>query len=195
MPVVQGAVGAQAGKPGYPVPEVPQDQVAEGDEAVSLPDRISERAFALADLLPRLEAMTPEERGQVYEQRQVLKGLATEFCASIDDVLIELCEAGYETLVQTEKGPRRLYAAPDKRTTCNSVPLTVTGILAASGGDIGVLAQCLSSNAFKPGACRAVLGEQWNTYFTVDERKKLNEGSVKKSLRLARDVMEVDDGE
>lgn len=159
------------------------------DGPPSLPSRILD----VTDLRNRLDAMTHEERGRAYTAMQDCDRAYREWKAMFTEAMIESIEVHGEPLVETMDGLRRVYVAADRRTTCNSVKETARSILEQHGPD--VLADCLGSNALKPGACKAVLGEEWSKHFTVDERKKLGEGSPRKVLRLARNPEEAEDGD
>lgn len=154
---------------------------------MNLPDRI----LNLTELRNRLDAMTHDQRGEAYLAMQACDRAYREWKSLFTEALIEAIEVHGEPLIQTADGPKRLYVAADKKVSCNSVKDAARSILEQFGPD--VLADCLGSNALKPGACKAVLGDEWSNHFTVDERKKLNEGSARNVLRLARNAEEAND--
>lgn len=156
---------------------------------MNLPERIAD----LDDLRNRLDAMTPEERGRAYVTMQACDRAYREWKAMFTEAFIESVEVHGEPLVETIDGLKRVYVAADRRTTCNNVKETSRTILEQHGPD--VLADCLGSNALKPGACKAVLGEAWGEHFTVSEVLEIKEGSARKRIGIARDAMEDDDGD
>jgi RNAse (barnase) inhibitor barstar len=79
-------------------------------------------------------------------------------------------------------GDVKYYAGVKKSTKCRDVRQTLAMFLAVS--DIDTLADCLSSNAFKPGAARlAIAPDQWDECFVVEEQAELKEGKPVKSLQ------------
>lgn len=82
-------------------------------------------------------------------------------------------------------GHVRYYVGPDKDTKCNNIRDTTAAVLDASGGSVDDFTCTLSTNAFKPGACKKLLGvEKFNSLFTVTERKRLKQdGTEEKQLQ------------
>lgn len=158
---------------------------------MNLPDRITE----INDLVARIDAMSDAEFADFYTKFEAVGKAWNEWRGPVKDAMIERVETHGEPLIETAEGPKRLYVTVDKVTKCNSPAETLAGMLDNTGGDLDAVARCLSSGAWKPGACRGVLGGEWRRHFTVEERKSLKEGSARKVLRLARNAKEASDGE
>jgi hypothetical protein len=141
------------------------------------------------DMVRRLEAMDARTAGDAWTRAQAAFKVLEAWKESIKDAFIERVETIGDLIVQTEAGERRVYAAADTTKKCVDVKATMHRILEIGGPD--VLAQVLSSNAIKPGACEPVLGDEWPDHFVVDHKVKLNEGSARsRSLRTAREPIE-----
>jgi hypothetical protein len=61
------------------------------------------------------------------------------------------------------------------------VKATLTGMLDVAAGDFDAVADCLSSNAWKPGAAKKLLGTRWGEFFTTFEEERLKESTGKKA--------------
>ena len=145
------------------------------------------------DLLCRIDALDEKQVAEFYEHIKSVRYRFNEYYRLWTEGIIEWIEAHGEPLVETAGGPRRLYVAPDKTTKCLDNRDALVAVLTATGGDVDALLGCLSSNAFKPGACKAVLGDEWPKHFEVKETKRLGEGTARKSLRLASNPEEAED--
>lgn len=194
---------AEPGPAPATVPEVwTQEPDEEGEEGVSddfrptsIQEQIAGLVYDLAELTARIDAMSPEERGELHQRKQVMLRLAKDFAAAIDEAMLEVLESGGEALIATPDGMKRLYPKIERRTKCPKPDKTLIGLLDAANGDFDAVARCLSSNAWKPAACKAVLGEAWGEHFTVSEVLEIKEGSARKRIGIARDAMEDDDGD
>jgi hypothetical protein len=81
-------------------------------------------------------------------------------------------------------GDIRYYVGPDKDTKCVNQTATLEACMEASGGDVAAFTEVLSSNAFKPGACRKLLApERFAVLFVTTERVVLKEGKPAKQLQ------------
>ncbi len=78
---------------------------------------------------------------------------------------------------QVEDGEIRYYVGVNKTTKCKHLGLTCKALLDAVGGDVETMVTLLSTAAFKPGACREVLGDDWQKYFETEETKDLKTGA------------------
>lgn len=76
-------------------------------------------------------------------------------------------------------GTRTIYVGEDKTTKCKDVKAAMQALLEASDGDWDRVVQCLSANAIKHGAAKAVLEGDWDTHFEVVKKAKLEEGEEK----------------
>lgn len=77
---------------------------------------------------------------------------------------------------------RRLYVGPEKTTKSINNARTLEALLTATGGDEQAIAQLLSSQPWKHGACRAVLGDKWDECFVIEKKLDLKTGVAKKDL-------------
>lgn len=80
-----------------------------------------------------------------------------------------------------ECGSIRWYVGKTKTTKCIDQRELLRTLLEVGG--LEVLDRCLSSGAFKHGACKEPLGEDWPKHFTVEEKPSLEEGVAKKKLQ------------
>lgn len=60
-----------------------------------------------------------------------------------------------------------------KTTKCINLAGCIELILNRVGGDFGEFVKLLSANAIKPGATKEVLGKDWETYFDVTFKDKI----------------------
>lgn len=161
------------------VPEVPPARlVAEPNpkgEEVKPHESIAAMVFDLAELARHVEAMTPEEAGRFYSSLALFGRLADEFVRAGKEALIERLASGLPVNVETADGTFPLRAVPDRTTKCNNAVETFRAILESEGPD--ALERVLTTQPFKPAACKAVLGEAWKNNFTVEEKMKLTPGS------------------
>lgn len=79
-----------------------------------------------------------------------------------------------------QDGTRRFYVGVAKTTKCTDLRGTIEAVLLASGGDFDAFAGCLSSNAFKPGACKDILGEAFGKLFKTSDEDEMREGKPAK---------------
>ncbi len=77
---------------------------------------------------------------------------------------------------------RRLYVGVEKVTKSIDNGKTLEALLNATGGDVQAIAQLLSSQPYKHGACRAILGDNWDEVFITEEKADLKTGAVKEKL-------------
>lgn len=82
---------------------------------------------------------------------------------------------------------RRIYPGWNRRTVCKDTAATLEAIISATGGDIEAVAECLSANCFKPGACRGPLRDEWPRHFEQREIRDIKTGKVKRGIKIADD--------
>lgn len=147
-----------------------------------LPMRISdaERVLAL------LGEMTDEDAGRTYQEIAAIRTSFREWCRIADEAFVERF-AGKNIPVQTASGERRLYVANDKRTKCPNKTAALLAIVEAVGGDLDQVANTLSSDAFKPGACKVVLGQRYDECFVTEEVPDIKTGSPKRIVRQTQE--------
>ena len=122
-------------------------------------------------------AATREEVIEALNVRAAMKARMKEVDAAFEAAVIAWIQANGEI----ECGDIRYYVGTEKVTRCIDQTTTLWTLLEAGGGD--TVAHCLSSGAFKPGACREVLGELWDGHFVTTERPDLKTGKPKRGLR------------
>ncbi|MBK8246430.1 MAG: hypothetical protein IPK85_03390 [Gemmatimonadetes bacterium] len=150
---------------------------------------IHEEACELRDLATRLDALSPEEIGDFYTRRQALNTLWRDFCQQTDKAIIEIItERRQDVPIQSAMGVRRLYVSPEKKYVCEQPTATLSALMVATGGDIEAVAGSLSSGAFKVGACRKHLGDDFDRHFTMTLTPDLKEGAgLKKVLKVTKE--------
>jgi len=82
-----------------------------------------------------------------------------------------------------EKGPFQIghikyYRGVDKRQRSGDPVDILNALSKATGGDFGAICDCLSSNAWKAGQCKKVLGKD-TELFWYEESDKLKESKLK----------------
>lgn len=111
---------------------------------------------------------------------------AKERAKAVDEAMLEHIEATGEDIVI---GDVRYYAAHPKDIDCPDKEATAVAVLEAVGGDMRRFGECLSSDAFKPGACRKVLApEVFDRCFVTTVRDKLAEGKPAAKRLVAADT-------
>lgn len=85
---------------------------------------------------------------------------------------------------EIECGDIRYYVGTESVTKCNDLGQAVQAILRAVGGDVDLFVSCLSSGALKPGASRAMLGDDaFASHFTTIKLEDLKTGKPRKGLK------------
>ncbi len=108
--------------------------------------------------------------GEIYRQLK----------AQLDARMVEWIDANGELV----NGEVRYYVGNDKDTKCVDLKETLNACYAAAGGDEDALITVLSTNAFKPGACRKLLpADTYAKCFVTTERVKVLEGKPVKQLQ------------
>ena len=77
-------------------------------------------------------------------------------------------------------GERRWYVGVEKKEKCIDIAKTLTALIEAKAGDVDGVAQYLTSDPFKAGACGSVIDR--DTHFKSEYRKDLKEGANKGNL-------------
>lgn len=132
-----------------------------------------------------LDAIDTIESG-IATQEQVLTAL--EFVKRLGEVQRELKERVNKAAISyiqahgpIEDGTRKFYVGPNKTTKCKDLRGTVAAVLDAAGGDVDAMVDCLSTDAFKPGATKKLLKDRAGEFFETKETNKLEfEASVPK---------------
>ncbi len=104
-----------------------------------------------------------------------LKEIAAALHARATDILTKFVQANGEF----EDGGVRFYLATEKKQKCNGVREMMEAALVRTGGDVDAICTLLSSNAFKPGACKKMLGKDFDKFWTTTEAVDLKTGEPK----------------
>jgi hypothetical protein len=139
-------------------------------------------------LLGRIEAGegTLDDCAAALAAVEALERRAKQLKASLEDALIAHIRATGQDLVI---GEIRYYAGHRKSVKCLDVPATFDAAVEAAGGDLGrVLNECLASDALKPGAVKALIGDEaFGRLYRVEVREELGEGKPRKRLLKVND--------
>lgn len=119
-------------------------------------------------------------------QLMALEELKKRFVAVAKLIEEKLQEFGLEQVRQHGKALFPYYAGTEKTEKCRDVRKLLEHLLAAT--DMDTLASLLSSSAWKPGACKPVLGDEWHEHFevTTGEKLKESEGEKAKQVKLLK---------
>jgi hypothetical protein len=137
------------------------------------------------DILAINDTMTADQVLEVREKLLFAKAKIRELEKDMNDGLIEWMRVNGDLQISEDK---RLYIGKDKRIKCNNTAATLEALLTKTGGDFDAVCDCLSSNAFKHGACRTPLGDDWDTHFDVEEidEVKVKEADAKFARKLKK---------
>jgi hypothetical protein len=119
-----------------------------------------------------------------------LLGLVAEAERRLDDIKSQIKVAMLQILTNQPNqsfthGVIRYYIGTKKSTKPTALKAVAEAVLTATGGDLDGFTQCLSTNAFKPGQCREVLGQAtWDTVFRVEEELEVREGKPERVKKL-----------
>ena len=81
---------------------------------------------------------------------------------------------------ELEYGDIRYYVGPNKTTKCLDAGKTLEALLSATDGDFEAVVRCMSSSAWKHGACREALPPAvYENLFRTEEVMDLKEGKPK----------------
>jgi len=117
-----------------------------------------------------------EARNRVMEFERKAKDYRRQF----DSIFIEWLENNGRTQV----GGLDFYVGTKRTVRCRDVSKTLALILTHRLGDLGSLADYLSSSPFKHGSLRDLLSaDEWNECFEVCTAKDLRTGAPKKEVK------------
>jgi len=138
----------------------------------------------IRDLLTELEspdvqlaADAPEKVISVLGHVDRLKQLTRELNKLAEDAAILVINTHGDITV----GDIRYYVGTEKKTECTDVVATLDALLAHSAGDLATFATFLSSDAIKPGAAKAALGDD-SPLFKTTTVPDLKTGKPKRGL-------------
>lgn len=147
---------------------------------------LPEKHMTLADLLEAVFSLNEDApMAQVVATMDKLKAFQqtlNEYKRLMEDGVIDWIKKNGEI----EVGDLRLYVGEERKIKCRDFKGTLEAILSASGGDMEALVSCLSSNAFKPGACRETLPpSKYRDLFVTTVEPDLKKGIAKKQKLLS----------
>lgn len=135
----------------------------------------------LEDAIERLLTPTAntEDFLTAYDLEAGLKAIVREYSARLEEAAIDYINRHGPV----ESLTARFYVGTAKTTKCRDTALAVDAVLQACGGDFGTLLQCLSSQPLKHGACRGVLGDEWDRHFETTEKADIKTGAPVKGIK------------
>lgn len=155
----------------------------------NLPERIVPPADPVTVAIARCEpGVAPEVIATAIGAVRELKERADEASKWLDEALLAIVRANGPFTI----GHVRYYAGVKTTIKCVSPVRTAAAILSLSGvdfdpsHDLKLLGECLSSGAFKHGACRDVLGPEWGEHFKETTADELKEGKPAKEKPAAK---------
>jgi hypothetical protein len=115
-------------------------------------------------------------RSGIKSLQERLRGLSAE----VEAALVDNIEAHGDIDIGEGK---RLYVGWDRSYKCRSVERTFEAVFESVGGDQQRMCEHLSTNAWKPGACRKTLGDRFDDVFESVEAKDVRTGSAKRIVK------------
>lgn len=132
---------------------------------------------------------TPTEAiAETINRVEWLVSKAREVKKQLDDALLERLTSG--------DGPREItigtvkyYVAARSKVKCIDQEAALLALLDHTGGDLTKLADCLSANGLKHGACRTVLGDEYDAHFETITEIDVKTGQPKKQVKADNGFM------
>lgn len=129
-------------------------------------------------IIKAVDAVTPkasdEQIATALAKVQAVEHFAKEVRGWLKERMLEIIAARGEDITI---GEVRYYAAHPTDVDCTDAPGLLLALMRAREGDIeGVARDYLSKDAFKQGACKEPLGDEWKRYFKTTQRTVLKEG-------------------
>jgi len=137
----------------------------------------------LVDAYTALDSRDIGSRDGLLDVRSGIKALQAklkEFAAEVEEALIEHITAHGDIDIGEGK---RLYIGVQRDYRCRDNAATFVAVLGATGGDETLMAEALSSGAWKPGACRKLLGDTFVNHFEETVAQDLKTGSARKIVK------------
>jgi hypothetical protein len=131
----------------------------------------------------RLAACPKEDMPEVYV---TLLGQADAIIAAAQELKRMVKAAGLEHVEHHGEfvvGDTRFYKTIDKTDKPRDVPrMTYKALAAKAGGDEDAVLECLAADAFKPGACRKLLGDEYHLHFKTEIKYEVATGKPRKVI-------------
>lgn len=135
-----------------------------------------------ADVLAIGLDMTPDQVCEVWTRVENAKAAARELGQLLEGAIIEWIEANGDLTI----GDQRYYVGTERKVTCTDNAGTMDAVLFAGGGEEAALLECLSSQPWKHGAVRGLIGDDdFNRLFKTEVRPDLKTGKPKKVVKRA----------
>jgi hypothetical protein len=138
----------------------------------------------LIDAYVALDSRDIGSRDGLLDVRSGIKALQAklkEFSQEVEEALIEHISAHGDIDIGDGK---RLYVGTERGYKCRDNAATFVAILGATGGDEALMAEALASGAWKPGACRKLLGSTFANHFEETVAQDLKTGSAKRIVKM-----------
>lgn len=103
-----------------------------------------------------------------------------EFRAEVDEALVEHINLHGDVDLGDGK---RLYVGTDRGYKCRDQRATFVAVLEATGGDEALMVEALASGAWKPGACKRLLGDRFGDLFEETVAMDVKTGSAKRIVK------------
>ncbi len=130
------------------------------------------------------EQMTAEEAARLVDLIGAMKRRLKEVTDQCNATLMEYVKKHGDL----EVGVVRYYVGSEKRVKCRGNEATTKAIVEATDGDISALAAALSSDPWKHGHVRKVLGdEKFEELFLTEVVEDMKTGQPRKVLKKADD--------
>lgn len=103
-----------------------------------------------------------------------------ELDALLKEKLIDWINANGELTI----GTKRYYVGSTKKTKPVDLEKLTEAAITACQGDFSAFVEALSANAYKPGACKKILGDEWGKHFVVETIDDVKTGKPKKDVKV-----------
>lgn len=134
------------------------------------------------DILAINDEADAQHIARTIQRVEWLTGRARELDKLLKQALIEyLDQPGGPQEINI--GDVRYYVGNKKTIKCRDNRRTVEALLNATGGDFEKFVECLSSNALKHGACRTVLGDEFDSHFEEKVDTDLKTGAPTREVK------------
>jgi hypothetical protein len=139
-------------------------------------------AMNTADVTSMIDRLSVDAEPVEFQQADDAVKVMGEFVADaksrIAELKLEWIDARGEDMVI---GDVRYYAGEAKTDKCRDAKRLLDTFITEHS--IDDLAACLSSNAFKPGACKPILGNAWGEHFVTESKPVIKEGKPVRGLQ------------
>lgn len=127
------------------------------------------------------ECTAQDDLAAIVNRVEFMKSAIREIDQQLKAALLEWLNA--EPGRSLEIGPVRYYVGTKKKTVAGDAEKLLDALFTATGGDFQKVADCLGANAFKPGACRNPLGDDWAAHFTEIVEDDVKTGKPRKEVK------------